>query len=77
VADKQEPAMQSEREQVLSLIGRYAKEFANLARERGCTSLSYLLQLAAEQAEKDLIKPRGSGDGVVGESYNSGKELER
>jgi len=65
VADEQEPAMQLEREQVISLIGRYAKEFADLARQRGCTSLSYLLQLAAEQAEKDLMKARGSDESGV------------
>jgi hypothetical protein len=52
----------SEREQVISLIGKYAKEFADLARERGCTSLAYFLQLAAEQANKDLTKMRDTGE---------------
>ena len=65
MADEEEPAMQLEREQVISLIGRYAKEFAALARERGCTTLSYLLQLAAEQAEKDVMKARESGESGV------------
>jgi hypothetical protein len=63
-----EDPVRLEREQLLSLIARYAKEFADLARERGYTSLTYLLQLAAEQAQKDLLKASRSG-----ESESAGK----
>ena len=57
-----EDPVQLEREQLLSLIARYAKEFADLARGRGYTSLSYVLQLAAEQAQKDLLKASRSSE---------------
>ena len=42
------------REQVISLISRHAKQLAVLARNQGCETLYYLLQTAAEQAEKEL-----------------------
>ena len=42
------------REQVISLISKHAKELASLARNQGCETLYYLLQTAAEQAEKEL-----------------------
>jgi len=49
------------REQVISLISRHAKELAALARNHGCETLYYLLQTAAEQAEKDLAS-RSDGE---------------
>jgi hypothetical protein len=58
VADEEEPATQSDREQVISLIAKYAKQLASLAQQQGCMSLYYLLQTAAEQAEQDLAKSR-------------------
>ena len=42
------------REQVISLISKHAKQLAALAREQGCTTLCSLLQAAVEQAEKEL-----------------------
>jgi len=65
VSDEQEPATQLDREQVISLIGKHATQLATLARQQGCTTLSYLLQLAVEQAEKDLMKGRGNGESGV------------
>ena len=61
--DQEEPTP-LDREQVISLIGKHAKQLAMLAREQGCTTLSYLLQAAVEQAEKELTAPRGDGSGV-------------
>jgi hypothetical protein len=52
VADQEKPAA-VDREQALSLIGKYARQFAMLATEQGCTTLAYMLQFAAEQAERN------------------------
>jgi hypothetical protein len=46
---------------VISFIGRQAKQLATLASEQGCTSLSYLLQTAVQQAERDLAQTRDNG----------------
>ena len=50
------------REQVISLISKHAKELASLARSHGCETLYYLLQTAAEQADKEL-GGRSGGEG--------------
>lgn len=54
-----------DREQVVALIGKHAKKLAEVAREQGCTTLSYLLQAAAEQADKDLSTQPGNGGSSV------------
>jgi hypothetical protein len=59
MADEEEAAP-LDREQVVSLIAKHAKQLAGLAKEQGCMTLYYLLQTAAEQAEMDLAKPRGN-----------------
>jgi hypothetical protein len=64
MADEEKPAP-LDREQVISFIGKHAKQLATLARQQGCTTLSYLLQLAVEQAEKDLMKGHGDGESGV------------
>ena len=48
-----------DREQVVSLIAKHAKQLASLASEQDCMTLYYLLQTAVEQAERDLMKLRG------------------
>jgi hypothetical protein len=45
------------RDQVVSLLGKHAKELATLAKNNGCETLYFLFQTAAEQADKEL---RGS-----------------
>jgi hypothetical protein len=65
VADEQEPANELDREQVISLIAKHAKQLAALARKQRCTTLSYILQTAAEQAERDLVKPRGKRESGI------------
>jgi putative SOS response-associated peptidase YedK len=45
------------REQVVTLLGKHAKELATLARENGCETLYFLFQTAAEQADKECITP--------------------
>jgi hypothetical protein len=55
----EEKAAPLDRDQVISLIAKHAKQLASLAKQQGCMSLYYLLQTAAEQAEQDLVKPRG------------------
>jgi hypothetical protein len=65
VANEEEPATQLDREQVVSLIGKQAERLAALARQQGCTMLSYLLQTVVEQAEKDLTKARENGESGV------------
>jgi hypothetical protein len=55
----EEKAAPLDREQVISLIAKHAKQLASLARQQGCLTLYYLLQTTAEQAEQDLVKPRG------------------
>jgi hypothetical protein len=52
------------REQVISLISKHAKELASLARNQGCETLYYLLQTAAEQAEKELGSHSGGEGGT-------------
>jgi hypothetical protein len=47
-----------DREQVISLIAKHAKQLASLAERQGCRRLCYYLQRAAEQAEQDLLNPR-------------------
>jgi hypothetical protein len=64
MADEDRPTS-LDREQIIARIGRHASQLAGLAREQGCTTLSHMLQDAAEQAEKDLSKPRGKGEGSV------------
>jgi hypothetical protein len=64
MAEEEKPAP-LDREQVIQLIGNHAKQLATLARQQGCTTLSYVLQLAVEQAEKDLMKARGDGESGV------------
>jgi hypothetical protein len=64
MADEEKPAP-LDREQVISLIGKHAKQLATLARQQGCTTLAYVLQLAVDQAEKDLMKGRGNGESGV------------
>jgi hypothetical protein len=64
MADEEEPTP-LDREQVISLIGRHAKQLAELAREQRCTTLYYLLQAAVEQTEKELAGPRGNGESGV------------
>jgi hypothetical protein len=59
MVDETKPAP-LDREQVISLIGRHAKQLAELARDQGCTNLYYLLQNAVEQTEKELARPRGN-----------------
>jgi Fe-S cluster assembly iron-binding protein IscA len=61
----EEKAAPLDREQVISLIGKHAKQLAALAKQQGCTTLSYVLQLAADQAEKDLTKAHGNGESGV------------
>jgi hypothetical protein len=55
----EEKAAPLDRDEVISLIAKHAKQLASLAKQQGCMSLYYLLQTAAEQAEQDLVKPRG------------------
>jgi hypothetical protein len=43
--------------QVISFIGKYLRQFAQLASEQGCGTLSYMLKIVAEQAEKDSAPP--------------------
>jgi hypothetical protein len=45
------------REQVISFIGRYTIQFARLASEQGCATLSYMLQIVAAQAEREFAAP--------------------
>jgi hypothetical protein len=63
VADEEHTPL--DRKQVISLIGKHAKQLAQLASEQGCITLCYLLQTAVEQAEKDLAAPRGNGESSV------------
>jgi hypothetical protein len=56
VVDEDEPTL--DREQVISLIAKHAKQLASLAEQPGCRRLCYLRQRAAEQAEYDLLTPR-------------------
>lgn len=56
MADEDEPTL--DREQVISMIAKHAKQLASLAEQQGCRRLYYLLQRAAEQAEHDLLTPR-------------------
>jgi hypothetical protein len=58
VADEEKPATHLDRQQVISLIAKHAKELASLAKQQGCMSLHHLLRMAAEQAEQDLVTPR-------------------
>jgi hypothetical protein len=44
-----------DREHVVLLIGKHAKQLAQLASEQGCMTLYYLLQTASEHAEKELL----------------------
>ena len=46
------------REQVVTLLGKHAKELAKLARENGCETLYFLFQTAAEHADKELGQAR-------------------
>lgn len=62
---EEEQAAPLDREQVISLIGKHAAQLAALARQQGCTTLAYVLQLAVDQAEKDLMKARGIGESGV------------
>jgi hypothetical protein len=50
------------REQVVTLLGKHAKELATLAKNNGCETLYFLFQTAAEQADKELkgLRPEGS-----------------
>jgi AraC-like DNA-binding protein len=64
MADEEKPAPLG-REQVISLIGKHAKQLATLARQQGCSTLSYVLQLAVDQAEKDLKKVHENGESGV------------
>jgi hypothetical protein len=64
MADEEKPAP-LDREHVISLIGKHAKQLATLARQQGCTTLSYVQQLAVDQAEKDLMQGRGNGESGV------------
>jgi len=65
MADEEEAATQLDREQVISLIAKHAKQLASLARDQGCTTLCYILQTAVEQAERDLVKPRSKRESGV------------
>jgi hypothetical protein len=58
---EEEQAAPLDREQVISLIGKHAKQLAALATQHGCTTLA----LAVDQAEKDLMKARGNGESGV------------
>ncbi|MFL5069142.1 MAG: hypothetical protein ACJ8FU_11705 [Xanthobacteraceae bacterium] len=62
---EEDKAAPLEREQVISLIAKHAKQLAGLAKEQGCSTLCYLLQAAVEQAEKDAAAPRGNGESAV------------
>ena len=42
-----------DRQQVVLLIGKHAKQLAQLASGQGCMTLYYLLQTAAEHAERE------------------------
>jgi hypothetical protein len=53
------------REQVIALIGGHAKKLAEVAREQGCATLSYMLEVAAEQAERQLETSRGDGENTA------------
>ena len=53
------------REQVVTLLGKHAKELATLARENGCETLYFLFQTAAEQAEKELGRSPSDGESSV------------
>jgi hypothetical protein len=46
-----------DRKQVISFIGKYVRQFAQLASEQGCATLSYMLQVTAQQAEKEIAAP--------------------
>jgi hypothetical protein len=46
-----------DREQVISFIAKYTSQFAQLASEQGCATLSYMLQIVAAQAEKEFAAP--------------------
>ena len=56
VADDETPL---DRDQVIALIAKHAKELAQLAEAQGCKTLVYLLESAAQQAEKQLAEPPG------------------
>jgi hypothetical protein len=62
---KEEKTAPLDREQAIKLIGKHAEQLAALARQQGCTTLSYVLQLAVDQAEKDLAKAQGNGESGV------------
>jgi hypothetical protein len=64
VADEQKPAP-VDREEAIALIGKHARKLATLARELGCPTLSHMLQIAGEQAERELTAPRGDGESGV------------
>jgi hypothetical protein len=49
-----EEPIRVDRKQVISFIGKYVRQFAQLASEQGCATLSYMLQITAEQAEKEF-----------------------
>jgi hypothetical protein len=51
--------------QVVTFIGKHAKQLALLASEHGCMTLYYLLQTAVEHAEKELSEQRGNGGSSV------------
>jgi hypothetical protein len=63
MADEDQPTS-LDREQIIARIGRHASQLAVLAREQGCSTLSDMLQVAAEQAEKEAA-PRGDGESGV------------
>ena len=46
-----------DRERVIAFIGKYVRQFAQLASEQGCATLSYMLQITAQQAEKEFAAP--------------------
>jgi hypothetical protein len=53
------------REQVVSLLGKHAKELATLAKNNGCETLYFLFQTAAEQADKELKGSRSEGTSAL------------
>ena len=64
MADVEKPAS-VERDEAISLIGKHARKLATLASDHGCATLSHMLQIAGEQAERELTAPRGNGESGV------------
>jgi hypothetical protein len=51
------------RQEVISLVARHAKQLSDLAQSHGCETVHYFLNLAAQEAERELatMSPREDG----------------